>query len=68
MRHGLTSGGAAREAGVSIEMIRHYERRRLVPQPPKPEGTGMRLYPRRGGLQACPVMEALASQPGGGCR
>ncbi|MDN3563537.1 MerR family DNA-binding protein [Paeniroseomonas aquatica] len=45
MKQGLTVGGATREAGVGVETIRFYERRRLVPQPLKPEGAGIRLYP-----------------------
>ena len=45
MRAGLTIGKAAREAGVGIETIRFYERQRLVRQPPRPEGSGVRLYP-----------------------
>lgn len=39
----LTIGRAAREAGVSVETIRFYERRGLIPQPPKPKD-GYRLY------------------------
>lgn len=42
---GLTIGRAAREAGVGVETIRFYERQRLVAQPPKPVGAGVRLYP-----------------------
>lgn len=45
MKRGLSIGAAAREAGVGIETIRFYERRGLIPQPPKPEGAGVRLYP-----------------------
>ncbi|MBL6456666.1 MerR family DNA-binding protein [Belnapia sp. T6] len=45
MAAGLTIGRAAREAGVGVETIRFYERQRLVAQPPKPQGTGVRLYP-----------------------
>ncbi|WP_254452777.1 MerR family transcriptional regulator [Roseicella sp. DB1501] len=41
----MTIGAAAREAGVGVETIRFYERSGLVPQPPKPEGAGVRLYP-----------------------
>lgn len=44
MKVGLTIGKAAREAGVGIETIRFYERQRLVVQPLKPTGAGMRLY------------------------
>ncbi|WP_149536697.1 MerR family transcriptional regulator [Siccirubricoccus phaeus] len=45
MTAGLTIGRAARAAGVGVETIRFYERQRLVAQPPKPEGAGVRLYP-----------------------
>lgn len=45
MTAGLTIGRAAREAGVGVETIRFYERQRLVAQPPKPQGVGVRLYP-----------------------
>jgi Hg(II)-responsive transcriptional regulator len=38
----LTIGRAAREAGVSIETVRFYERRGLIEQPPK--GEGYRIY------------------------
>ena len=44
MTAGLTIGKAAREAGVGVETIRFYERQRLVAQPLKPTGAGMRLY------------------------
>lgn len=38
----LTIGRAAREAGVSIETVRFYERRGLIEQPPK--GNSYRVY------------------------
>jgi len=38
----LTIGRTAREAGVTVETIRFYERRGLIEQPPK--GTGFRVY------------------------
>jgi MerR family transcriptional regulator, copper efflux regulator len=41
----LTIGRAAALAGVGVETIRFYERRELIEQPPKPEGTGYRAYP-----------------------
>ncbi len=41
----LTIGEAARRAGVGIETIRFYERRGLIEQPAKPEGSGFRIYP-----------------------
>lgn len=41
---GLTIGQLAREAGVNSETIRFYERRGLIPKPPRP-ATGYRRYP-----------------------
>jgi MerR family mercuric resistance operon transcriptional regulator len=41
----LTIARAAREAGVGVETIRFYERRGLIEQPRKPQGSGFRLYP-----------------------
>jgi MerR family copper efflux transcriptional regulator len=40
----LTIGEAARQAGVGVETIRFYERRGLIEQPPRPQGSGFRLY------------------------
>ena len=42
--HSLTIGKAAHEAGVNIETVRFYERRRLIERPPK--GEGYRVYSR----------------------
>ncbi len=42
---GLTIGRAARKAGVGVETIRFYQRRGLIRQPAKPDGTGFRHYP-----------------------
>ena len=42
----MTIGKLAREAGVGVETIRFYERRGLIEQPPKPESSGFRHYPR----------------------
>lgn len=44
MKTGLTIGRAAHAAGVGVETIRFYERRQLIDQPPKPLGSGVRLY------------------------
>lgn len=44
-RMNLTIGKAAHAAGVNVETIRFYERRGLIPQPPKPNGQGYRQYP-----------------------
>ncbi len=40
----LTIAKAAREAGVGVETIRFYERRGLIEQPRKPQGSGFRVY------------------------
>ena len=39
----LTTGQLARETGVNIETIRYYERRGLIPEPPRRE-SGYREY------------------------
>jgi hypothetical protein len=36
MTDSLTIGQLAKQAGVYIETIRYYQRRRLIPEPPKP--------------------------------
>ncbi len=40
----LTTGKVARAAGVHVETLRYYERRRLLPQPPRTP-SGYRAYP-----------------------
>lgn len=40
----LTIAKAAREAGVGVQTIRFYERRGLIEQPRKPQGSGFRVY------------------------
>lgn len=40
----LGIGELSRRSGVNIETIRYYEKRRLLPPPPRTEG-GHRLYP-----------------------
>jgi MerR family transcriptional regulator, copper efflux regulator len=40
----LTIARAARQAGVGVETIRFYERRGLIQQPSKPNGSGYRVY------------------------
>jgi MerR family copper efflux transcriptional regulator len=42
---GMTISQAAREAGVGVETIRFYERRRLIERPPTPSHGGFRIYP-----------------------
>lgn len=41
----LTISHAARAAGVGVETVRFYERRGLIPRPPRPLGSGFRHYP-----------------------
>ncbi len=41
----MTIGRLADAAGVGVETVRFYERRGLIQQPPKPSGTGFRVYP-----------------------
>ncbi len=40
----LTIGNVAGKAGVNIETLRYYERRGLLPKPPR-TGSGYRMYP-----------------------
>ncbi len=40
----LTSGELARRAGVNVETIRYYERRGLLPKPPR-SASGYRVFP-----------------------
>lgn len=40
----MTIGRLAKAAGVNVETIRYYQRRGLLPEPPKPPG-GQRRYP-----------------------
>lgn len=41
----LTSGKLAKEAGVNLETIRFYERKSMLPRPPR-AASGYRLFPR----------------------
>jgi MerR family mercuric resistance operon transcriptional regulator len=43
-RDGLTIGRLAKAAGVNVETIRYYQRRKLIVEPRKPSG-GQRRYP-----------------------
>jgi MerR family mercuric resistance operon transcriptional regulator len=43
MAEPYTIGTLARQAGLNVETIRYYQRRGLVPEPPKPPG-GIRRY------------------------
>ncbi len=40
----LTIGHLARESGVNLETVRYYERRGLLPKPPR-SASGYRLFP-----------------------
>ncbi len=40
----MTIGKLARAAAVGVETVRFYERRGLIQQPPKPNGSGIRIY------------------------
>jgi len=40
----MTIGHLAREAGVNLETVRYYERRGLLPKPPR-SASGYRLFP-----------------------
>jgi MerR family copper efflux transcriptional regulator len=40
----LTIGGLAKQGGVNLETVRYYERRGLLPEPPR-SSSGYRLYP-----------------------
>ena len=37
----MTIAGLAREGGVGVETIRYYQRRGLLPEPPRTGGTGL---------------------------
>ncbi|HKJ87082.1 MAG TPA: MerR family transcriptional regulator [Gammaproteobacteria bacterium] len=39
----LTIGAVARKAGVHVETVRYYQRKGLLPEPPRPPG-GVRYY------------------------
>ena len=54
----LTIGKVARKAGVNVETIRFYERQGLIRQPPKPNGTGARVYPDEAVVRVRFVREA----------
>ena len=41
----MTRGQLAKKAGVNIETLRYYERRELIPDPPRSE-SGYRQYPQ----------------------
>ena len=41
----LTRGEVAQKVGIGIETLRFYERKRLIPEPPRSD-SGYRLYPQ----------------------
>ena len=41
----LTIGGLARLGGVNLETVRYYERRGLLPKPPRTQAAGYRQFP-----------------------
>jgi MerR family mercuric resistance operon transcriptional regulator len=41
----LTIGKLAKDAGVNLETVRHYERRVLLPRPPRSTSSGYRQFP-----------------------
>jgi MerR family mercuric resistance operon transcriptional regulator len=41
----LTIGKLAKEAGVNLETVRYYERRGLLPKPPRSTSSGYRQFP-----------------------
>lgn len=41
----LTIGKIAGQAGLGIETVRFYERKGLIPEPPRDESSGYRCYP-----------------------
>lgn len=46
----LTIGKLAREAGINLETVRYYERRGLLPKPPR-TASGYRLFPADAALR-----------------
>jgi len=48
----LTIGHLAKEAGVNLETVRYYERRGLLPKPPR-SLSGYRLYPADTARRLC---------------
>lgn len=46
---GMTIAGLAREGGVGVETVRFYQRRGLLPAPPRPKGAGLGGSVRRYG-------------------
>jgi DNA-binding transcriptional MerR regulator len=57
-RSPLASGALARLAGVSTDTLRYYERRGLLPRPPR-DASGYRRYPRAAVLRVRVIQQAL---------
>src|SRR5437667_1083475 len=57
----LTIGRLARAVGVNLETVRYYERRGLLPRPPR-SGSGYRLFPN--GSQAPPSVHSTRARTG----
>jgi MerR family mercuric resistance operon transcriptional regulator len=47
----MTIAGLARAGGVGVETVRYYQRRGLMPEPPRPEGGGLSGGVRRYGAE-----------------
>ena len=55
---GLRSGALARSAGVSADTLRYYERRGLLPRPPR-DANGYRRYPSNAAQRVIVIQRAL---------
>jgi len=58
MAAGLRSGALARSAGVSADTLRYYERRGLLPRPPR-DASGYRRYPPEAVQRVIVIQRAL---------
>jgi DNA-binding transcriptional MerR regulator len=54
----LRSGTLARLAGVSTDTLRYYERRGLLPRPPR-DASGYRRYPQAAAVRVRVIQQAL---------
>ena len=52
MKHDMTIGQLAQAAGVHVETIRYYERRGLLPEPPR-RASGYRVYAQDSTARLC---------------
>lgn len=53
-------GEVARRAGVGVETVRFYERKGLIEQPQRPNGTGFRDYPNAAAARITFIRQAQA--------